>query len=56
MHSCDLFLVHLNEFESQAWVLQILVSHMRSRLAEFFVGSVSTYVVKNCTQTVVLLH
>jgi len=34
----------------------ILVSHMRSRLAEFFVGSVSTYVVKNCTQTVVLLH
>ena len=38
------------------WLLQILVSHNRSRLAEFFVGSVSSYVVKNCASVCVLLH
>jgi len=34
----------------------IMVSHNRSRLAEFFVGSVASYVVKNCSTVCVLLH
>lgn len=34
----------------------ILVSHNRSRLAEFFIGSVSKFVVQNCSTVCVLLH
>lgn len=36
--------------------MQVLVSHKRSKLSEFFVGSVSQYVMKNCATVTVLLH
>ena len=36
--------------------LQVIASHQRSALKEFFVGSVSQYVLKNCPVTTILLH
>ena len=36
--------------------LQVLVSHNRGKISEFFVGSVSQYVIKHCPVVTVLLH
>lgn len=56
-HSARLKLANRSEGMNQmSLLLQVLVSHNRSKLSEFFVGSVSQYVIKHCPTVTVLLH